>query len=164
SRHKTDGPYYGEQRFTPAPVGDGSPAAKVAAPDGSGDDVSLVLHDEWSGLAKLSTRAFKGKELAYQAMFNSIDGHDIAWVNHLVPDGAKRQRTLSLVHGLTFTHTLSPKQYYQVDLRQNYYDFRDMAFDDGNDPRYAQYGPLAHLEGYEQNANVQGVDLGRFQL
>jgi outer membrane receptor protein involved in Fe transport len=164
NRHFTGDAYYSERRFTPAPVGDQSPAAKVAAPDGDGAKNPLKQSQEWSGIVKLSTRHFTGKEFSYQALVNALDGHDVAWVNHLVPDGAKRQRSLSIVHGLDFTHTLSPKQYYQVSLRQNYYDFRDMAFDDVNDPRYIEYGPLLHLEGYENNANVQGVDLGRFQL
>jgi outer membrane receptor protein involved in Fe transport len=131
SRHQTDGPYYGENRFTPAPVGDLSPAAKVATPDGNGDDFSLVLHDEWSGLAKLSTRAFTGKEIAYQAMFNSIDGHDIAWANRLVPDRAKRQRTLSVVQGRR-SHAVTRK-YYRVDLRQNYTTSATWC-DDAHDP------------------------------
>src|SRR5262249_38771536 len=140
------------------------PAAKVANPDGDGGKDPLVENREWSGILKVSTKHFAGKEFSYQALVNALDGHNVAWINHLVPDGAKRQRSFSIVHGLGFTHTLSPKRYYQIDLRQNYYDFRDMAFDDVNDPRYFQYGPLQHLEGYENNANVQGVDLGRFQL
>jgi outer membrane receptor protein involved in Fe transport len=164
NRHSTGGAYYSERRFTPAPVGDGSPAAKKAAPDGDGDKHPLTDSQEWSGIFKLSTRHFSNMEFSYQALANALDGHNVAWINHLVPDGANRQRSLSVVHGLGFTHTLSPKRYYQVDVRQNYYDFRDMAFDDVNDPRYFQYGPLQHLEGYENNANVQGVDLGRFQL
>jgi outer membrane receptor protein involved in Fe transport len=81
-----------------------------------------------------------------------------------MPDGATRQRTLSVVHGLSFTHTLSPKRFYQVDLRQNYYDYRDMAFDDVNDPRYDQYGPLTGLTGYDYGHPIQGVDFNRFQL
>jgi outer membrane receptor protein involved in Fe transport len=164
NRHVTGDAFYSERRFTPVPVGDLSPAAKVAAPDGDGENSPLKENEEWSGILKLSTRQFTGKEFSYQAMVNALDGHNVAWVNHLVPDGAKRQRSLSIVHGLGFTHTLSPKRYYEIDVRQNYYDYRDMAFDDVNDPRYFQYGPLQSLEGYENNANVQGVDLGRFQL
>ena len=162
--HFTGGAYYSERRFTPAPVGDGSPAAKVAAPDGDNEKNPLVDSQEWSGILKLSTKHFTGMEFTYQAMVNALDGHSRSWINHLVPDGAKRQRSLSIVQGLGFTHTLSPKQYYDIDIRQNYYDFRDMVFDDVNDPRYVQYGPLTHLEGYEYNANVQGVDLDRFKL
>ena len=163
NRHFTGGAYYYERRFTPAPVGDGSPQAKVAAPDGDGAKDPLTDSQEWSGVIKLSTKV-AGKEFTYQALANALEGHNIAWINHLVPDGATHQRSLSVVHGVGFTHTLSPKAYYQIDLRQNYYDFRDMAFDDVNDPRYAEYGPLNHLEGYENNSNVQGVDLSRFRL
>ncbi len=164
SRHSLDDAYYAERRFTPAPTPDGEPATKVNAPDGNGDKVPLRRSREWSGILKLSNRALEGKEIAYQVLANSVDARAAGWNLHLVPDAAKRQRTLSIVHGLAFTHTLSPRRYYQVDLRQNYYDYRDMAFDDVYDPRYDAYGPLVGLSGYAFGVPVQGVDLGRFQL
>jgi outer membrane receptor protein involved in Fe transport len=153
SRHVSDGAYYGSRRFTPAPF-----------TLGNNERIPLKASREWSGILKLSTRVLEGKEFAYQALVNAIEGRDIAWVNRLNPDGAKRQRSLSVVHGLGFTHTLTPKRFYQIDLRQNYYDYRDMVFDNVDDPRYEAYGPLVHVEGYEYNANVAGVDLDRFQL
>ncbi len=164
SRHVLDEAYYGERRFTPARTADGLPASKVAAPDGDGDRVPLRRSREWSGIVKLSNRALAGREFAYQALVNTVDARAADWRLHLVPDAAKRQRTLSLVHGLGFTHTISPRRFYQVDLRQNYYDYRDMAFDDVNDPRYDAYGGLVGLSGYAFDVPVQGVDLGRFQL
>jgi outer membrane receptor protein involved in Fe transport len=164
SRHVSDGAYYGVRRFTPAQAADGDPVSKLFAPEGDLERIPLKQSREWSGIAKLSTRVFEGKELAYQALLNAVEGRDIAWVNHLNPDGAKRQRSLSVVHGLGFTHTLSPKRFYSIDLRQNYYDYRDMAYDSVDDPRYDAYGPLVAVEGYEHQATVQGVDLGRFQL
>jgi outer membrane receptor protein involved in Fe transport len=164
NRHVTGSAYYSERRFTPAPAADGSLESKAIHPDGDGEKASLTDQQEWSGIVKLSTRRFSNKEFTYQAMVNALEGHNTAWINHLVPDGAKHQRSLSVVHGLGFTHTLSPKRYYDIDLRQNYYDYRDMVYDDVNDPRYYQYGPLQHIEGYENNANIQGVDLDRFQL
>ncbi len=164
SRHVLDEAHYGVRRFTPARTPDGLPASKVAGPDGDGDRVPLRRSREWSGIVKLSNRSLAGREFAYQALLNSVDARAAAWNLHLVPDAAKRQRTLSLVHGLGFTHTLSSRRFYQVDLRQNYYDYRDMAYDDVNDPRYDAYGPPVGLTGYEFGVPVQGVDLGRFQL
>ena len=165
SRHATDGAYYGTRTFSPAPI-DANPTAKVFAPDGDGDRVPLRQSREWSGILKLSNRAWEGREFSYQVLANAVEGRDISWVNRLNPDGAKRQRSLSVVHGLGFTHTLTPKRFYQVDLRQNYYDYRDMVFDSVDDPRYYAWGPLARVPDFDYafGANVQGVDLGRFQL
>jgi outer membrane receptor protein involved in Fe transport len=164
SRHAADDATYGVRRFTPARTPDGSPASKVSAPDGDGDNVPLHRSREWSGILKLTNRKFANMEFSYQALANAVDAHNAPWSLHLLPDGGTRQRTLSVVQGLSFTHTLSPKRYYEVDLRQNYYDFRDMAFDDVNDPRYDQYGPLTGLSGYDFQNPVQGVDFNRFQL
>jgi outer membrane receptor protein involved in Fe transport len=164
SRHTIDDAYYGVRLFTSARTVDGLPATKVDSADGDGKNVSLHRSREWSGIVKLSNRSLANMELSYQALFNDIDARSAAWDLHLLPDAGTRQRTLSVVHGLSFTHTLSPKRFYSVDLRQNYYDFRDMAFDDVNDPRYDQYGPLTGLTGYDYGHPVQGVDFNRFQL
>lgn len=152
SRHTSDGAYYGTRRFTPALT------------PGDGEDVALRQSREWSGIAKLSTRLWEGREFSYQALVNAVEGRDIPWTWRLNPDGAKRQRSLSVVHGLGFTHTLTPKRFYSIDLRQNYYDYRDMVFDSADDPGYDAYGPPFTVEGYEHNAVIAGVDLGRFQL
>jgi outer membrane receptor protein involved in Fe transport len=162
SGHVHDGAYYGVRRFTPLPDSGNDIIAKIVSPDGDGDRIPLKHSREWSGILKLSTRAFEGKEVAYQALVNATDGHDIPWADHLNPGGAKRQRSLSVVHGLGFTHTLSPKRFYQIDLRQNYYDYRDVAFDSVKDPRYARFGPLVGFDPYENGAFVQGVDGDRF--
>jgi len=164
SRHVNDDPFYAVRRFTPAPGTPDNPATKIAHPDGSGDKVPLQRSREWSGLVKLSNRALGNKEISYQALANTIDARNLPWSLHLLPDAGTRQRTLSVVHGLSFTHTLSPKRYYSLDLRQNYYDFRDMAFDSVNDPRYDRYGPLTGNATYDFGHPVQGVDFNRFQL
>jgi outer membrane receptor protein involved in Fe transport len=164
SRHAFDEAYFGERRFTPTRTADGLPGSKIARPDGMATGCRCAVPREWSGLAKVSNRGLAGKELSYQVLMNAVDGRATPWNLHLVPDAAKRQRSLSIVHGLGFTHTLSPKRYYQIDLRQNYYDYRDLVYDDVNDPRYDLAGPLVGLSGYEFDVPVQGVDLGRFQL
>ena len=164
SYHVHDGAYWAERRFTPLPTPSRDPVEKVIAPDGDGTLMPLKGASEWAGILKLSNRSLEGREFAYQILVNAIEGQDRPWNLNLVPDAAKNQRTLSVVHGLSFTHTLSPKRFYQVDLRQNYYDYRDMAFDDVNDVRYHLYGPLVGVSGYEFGNPVQGVDFGRFQL
>ncbi len=162
SRHISDGAYYATRRFTLARSADGRAATKLQSPDGDGERVPLSRTHEWSGLFKVSNRSFEGKELAYQFLANAVDSRNIGWDLHLLPDAGTRVRSLNVVHGLTFTHTLSPKRYYQVDLRQNYTDSRDLAYDDVNDPRYRLYGPPTGDPGYEFGHPVQGVSLGRF--
>ncbi|MEQ1832148.1 MAG: TonB-dependent receptor [Candidatus Eisenbacteria bacterium] len=161
SWHHNDGAYYGERRFTSARGPGGSPIAKSFLPDGDGERIPLSRSREWSSLLKVSTRAFEGKEVAYQFLVNAVDSRNVTWSQHLTPDAGTRVRRLSVAHGLSFTHTLSPKRYYQIDLRQNYTDSRDMAFDDVNDPRYYQWGAPAGWVSYEFGNSVQGVSLFR---
>ncbi len=163
SGHVSDGAYYATRRFTLAPTPDGRPESKIDSLDGDGKHVPLSRTREWSGLFKLSNRASENKELAYQCLANAVDSRNIGWDLHLLPDAGTRVRSLSVVHGLTFTHTLNTSRYYQVDLRQNYSDSRDMAFDDVTQWRYYRYGRLIGNQGYEFGRPVQGVSLGRFQ-
>jgi outer membrane receptor protein involved in Fe transport len=164
SWHSNAGATYGERRFTSERSPDGQPFSKLIGPQGFGVTVPLHRSHEWSGIFKLSNHSLKNMELSYQALVNTIDARNAPWSLHMMPDGGTRQRTLSVVQGLSFTHTLSPKRYYQADLRQNYYDFRDMAFDDVNDPRYDQDGPPTGLTGFDFGHPIQGVDFNRFQL
>ena len=163
SRHVSDGAYYATRRFTQSMAPGGAAATKAQNPDGDGERVPLSRTREWSGLFKISTRTFTNQELAYQFLANAVDSRNIGWDLHLLPDAGTRVRSVNIVHGLTFTHTLDTQRYYQIDLRQNYTDSRDMAYDDVDDPRYQLYGPLTGSTGYEFGHPVQGVSLNRFQ-
>ena len=44
--------------------------------------------------------------------------------------------TKSLTHGLDWTHTLGPKTYFTLAVRQNYFDYQDRVYDDLYDSRY----------------------------
>src|SRR5438445_516284 len=90
-------------------------------------------------------------------------GRRADWNFRFDPDGLTHQHTVSVAHGLDFTHTLSKTSYYDVSVRQNYFDYKDLAYDDVYDPRYDRAGPpKATTTGYEDDAIVQGVDLTRF--
>ncbi len=132
---------------------------------GTGDreEIPLGYSHEISGVAKLSNRSLENIELAYQAVGNRIDGRRAEWGYRLNPDGLSKQRTFSLVHGIDFTHTLSPTTYYSLRARQNYFDYHDWLHDDLFDPRYEQAGsPLGDAD-YEYGAFVQGGQFSRFQ-
>jgi outer membrane receptor protein involved in Fe transport len=88
---------------------------------------------------------------------------DDLWKFRLDPDGLSKQRTFSIVHGLDWTHTLSKTLFYDVSLRQNYRDYRDMAYDDVYDPHYDVAGPLTGDPSYQNGAYLQGVDFTRFR-
>ena len=74
-----------------------------------------------------------------------------------------KQRTFSIVHGLDWTHTLSKTTFYSVSLRQNYFDYKDMAYDDVYDPRYDAAGPPVGDVDYEFGAIRAGRGLHALQ-
>ncbi len=138
-------------------------AGKVFLPSGDSEEVPLAYNDEWSGVAKVTNRSLKDVEVNYQAIFDVQDGRRANWLFRLNPDGESRQRTHSVVHGLDWTHTLAKSRFYSVSLRQNYFDYRDMRYDDVYDPRYDAAGPPIGDASYNLGAYVQGVDFTRFE-
>ncbi len=151
---------YGEQRFRPTDRADF--ANKVFRPTGDGDKVPLGYSREWLGVAKLSNRSLPGVELSYQAILNRIDARKADWAFRLDPDGLSKQRTYSAVHGLEWVQALDPSTVLKLNVRQNYFDYRDMRYDYVYDPRYYAAGPPRSDPSYELEANVQGVQDTRF--
>jgi outer membrane receptor protein involved in Fe transport len=138
-------------------------AAGVYVPTGDGRAEPLGYSREWSGVAKLTNRSLPAIELNYQAIFNRQGNRNADWAFRIDPEGMSRQRTLSIVHGLDMTHTLSKTMFYNVSLRHNWFDYRDMAYDDPFDPRYDAAGIVTGNDSYELGAYVQGVSFTRFQ-
>ncbi len=151
------------RRFTPWQTPSGSPWEKIRGPDGDSLREPLGYSREWSGVAKVTNRSLRDIELNYQALFNVLDGRRATWAWRLDPDGLSKQRTVSVAHGLDWTHTLSKTTYYNVSLRQNLFDYRDMVYESVFDPRYDRAGPPRRYAGYEHDAYVQGVDFTRFR-
>ncbi|MGH3861870.1 TonB-dependent receptor [Actinokineospora sp.] len=117
---------------------------------------------EWLGLAKLTNRSIPNVELSYQAILNRIESRNENWDFRLNVDGLPKQRTRSAVHGFEWTHTLSPTSFYRLNVRQNYFDYKDMLYDSVFDPRYDLIGPPFKVEGFEYDAVLGGVSETRF--
>ncbi len=160
-RYVHDGYIFAQRRFQPFDRADFE--KKIFAPGGDGAQVPLDYSREWSGLAKLSNRSLKNITLEYQAIYNILHAQRYNFGFRLNPDGRGEQKTLSLVHGVDYSHTLSPTTFYNLNLRQNYYDYRDYKYSDLYDARYDSAGPAIGDVNYEDGAIVQGVDLGRFK-
>ncbi len=165
--HKSFDDYaYATRVYTPAAApGDASlnPDIKVGQPDGDGEKIPLGQSRSWDGILKLTNRSLRNIELSYQAIGNLSDTRRSAWAFHLNPDGRKTQRTVSVVHGIDYTQTLSKKLFFSVNLRQNYWDYHDWMYESPFDPRYDLYGPLKSPTGSVDGAYVQGVDFSRFK-
>jgi len=160
-RYVDDGYLYGVRAFQSTDRADLE--ANIFAPSGDGEEVPLATSREWSGLLKLTNRSLPNIELSYQAIANDIDAKKYNFNFFFNPDGATKQKTRSLVHGVDLTHTLSPKTFYNLSLRQNYFDYTDFVFEDFNDPRYDAAGPSLSATNRYLGLSVQGVDLTRFR-
>ncbi len=162
TRHFVDNGYiFGERRFLPTDRADFE--KKIFAPSGDGKEMPLEYSKELSGVVKVTNRSLKDVQLDYQAVYNLIRGQRYNFGFRLNPEGRSTQRTFSLVHGLDWTHTLSGNTFYNLNLRQNYFDYRDFVYEDVYDPRYDAAGPPLGDYNYELGAVVQGVDLVRFR-
>lgn len=160
-RYLDNGYIFGQRRFLPTDRADFE--RRIFTPSGDNKEMPLAFSDDISGLVKLTNRSLKNIQLEYQAIYNVIAAQRYNFAFRLNPDGRSQQRTSSLVHGLDVTHTLSPTTFYNINLRQNYFDYSDCAYKDFNDPRYDAAGPPQGDANYELGAIVQGVDLSRFR-
>ena len=160
-RYVFDDYLYGTRIFTPADSID--QIRGILYPLGDGNEVVLGYKREWSGLAKIMNRSIPSVEISYQGLFNVLEERRTsdAWRWQFLPDGMKKQKTISIVHGLDWTHTLSASTFYNINLRENYFDYKDWVFDDFYDTRYDFAGSPITLPGVD--INFHGVDFDRFR-
>ena len=157
---------YGVRGFQPTDRSDFQNGVLYATGDSA--DVALGYSREWSGVAKVTSRALedligRNIEVGYQALVNVVDGRGTNWDWRLNPDGVSKQHTYSIVHGLDWTHTLSPKTYYNLAVRQNYFDYVDHLYDDIYDPAYDAAGGGTGSPNYADGAIVQGAQFTNFK-
>jgi outer membrane receptor protein involved in Fe transport len=137
-------------------------ADSIIVRPGPPGEIPLGFSREWLGLVKVANRAIPGGELSYQAILNWIEERRENWDFRFDVEGLTRPRTFSAVHGLEWTHTLRPTTFYRFTVRQNYFDYRDMMFENVFDQRYDRIGPPLFAEGFEYNAVLAGVSETRF--
>jgi outer membrane receptor protein involved in Fe transport len=157
--YRSDDYVRGTRVFVPTDTSDFRTASFTRR--GRGDGAARLVA-RWSGVAKLDNHSFQSWNLGYQAILNHIEGQRTNYAFRLNPDGEPSQHTLSIVHGLDVNHTMGKNSYFSATFRQNYFDYRDMAYDDLNDPRYDASGPPKGDPDYEFGAYIQGVDFTRF--
>ncbi len=167
----------GERRFMPTDSSDFQ--QNIFNPTGDGKVLPLGFSRRWSYLAKVSNRSIPNVQLDYQVIGSDQESRGVSWAYRFNPDGASTQRQISLVHGLDIQHTLSNNLFYEVALRQNYFDYKDYTFESigtvpdsisadtkqfqlpSDSPYYAPGAPQG-TQNYENGAIIEGVDLGRF--
>lgn len=156
----------GRGRFTPArdtANPDQGEVRKYLVPDGDFAAGPVGWSREWSGVVKLAHRPAAGFELGYQAIGNRIRAQrSDAWLWRYNPEGRSTRRTAAVAHGLDLTHTLSPRSYWSLALRQNWFDYADYVYEDAFDPRYDLHGPGLQVDLDDESFYYQGVDFTRF--
>jgi outer membrane receptor protein involved in Fe transport len=163
----------GTRLFVPTDTSDFE--KKIFRPTGDRESVPLAFSREWSGVVKLTNHSLKNMDLGYQAILNAIHGRRSNYAFRFNPDGLKQQRTVSIVHGVDFTRTLGKSSFLNLNLRQNYFRYRDMVYGAGfrlfggddpnrglNDQRYDAAGKPQGDPDFLFGAYMQGVDLDRF--
>ena len=159
-RYLNDGYLFGERRFLPTDSSNFE--TREFRPTGDGKLVTMQTWREWSGQFKLSNQSLEKVQLSYQALLNDVRQTRYNHAFRLNPQGITKQKTFSVSHGLDITHTISRTLFYKLNLRQNYFDYSDYAYEDLFDPRYLEAGQPLGDPNYEHGSVVQGVDLSRF--
>ncbi|MFH0735217.1 MAG: TonB-dependent receptor [bacterium] len=131
-------------------------------PTGDNEKVSMSNSSEWSGQFKITNQSVEGMQFSYQATLGENKRKNYDHGFRLNPDGIKENKTVSFTHGFGFTHTLNEKMFYKLNVRQNYFDYKDYKYEDVLDQRYFAAGTPQGDDNYEEGALVQGVDLGRW--
>ncbi len=160
-RYSSDGYFFGERRFVPTDTNNFE--KRIFNPTGDGALVPMSTTREWSGQAKITNKSFGSVELSYQAIFNFAER---SYYNHAFrfnPEGTKINKTTSIAHGLSLTHSINNEMFYKLNIRQNYFEYNDYKYKDLYDPRYIAAGEPKADANYEDGAIVQGVDLGRYK-
>ena len=150
------------RQFTPW-RDDTSALHKIEHPDGDGEREPLGQQREWSGMVRFTNTSIPNVTLDYQALLGSLRGRRSDWNFRFDPDGMTRQRTETVVHGLDVTRTFGTRRFVTTSIRQNIFDYRDMAYDDGRDLRYLVAGQLTGDPSFAYGAWVEGVDFTRFR-
>src|SRR5262249_29342264 len=117
---------------------------------------------QWGGVGKISNTSINNVGMSYQAVFNTIDGQRTGYRFRYEPDGVSPQHPDSIVHGLEWTHTLSKKSFYNLGVRQNYFNYDDMAYPDLYDARYDSAGAPTGIPEIIDQPYYKGVSLNRF--
>ena len=160
-RYLNDGYLFGQRRFMPADVNNFE--KKQFNPSGDNALVPMQTNKEWSTQFKLTNQTLSNIQISYQASINNSKRTNYDYAYRFNPEGIKTNETYSLTHGIGFTHTLSEKMFYKINIRQNLFDYKDFKYEDLFDARYLQAGTPKGDANYEDGAIVQGVDLGRFK-
>lgn len=160
-RYVFDDYFYGTRTFRTTDTNN----FETQTPHGTGDgsEVAMAYTREWSGIVKITNKSLPSIELSYSALGNLLERRylDGAFTWRLNPDGRPIARTTSLVHGFDWTHTLSPSTFYNISVRQNYFDYRYWLYDDFYDTRYDSAGASKSFNYLYYGGVVQGVDFSR---
>ncbi|MGB3543806.1 TonB-dependent receptor [Rubrivirga sp.] len=172
-RFVNNGRFAAERRFVPTDTSNFE--TNQFNPTGDGAIVPLGYDRRWSYLGKVSNTLIPNVRLDYQFIGAVRDRQGTDYAYRFNPDGASTQNEFSLVHGLGILHTLSNNVFYELNLRQNIFDFSDYRFEDlgtlpetgtrvplPDDSPYAVAGRPIGSQNFENGAIIQGYDLGRF--
>ncbi|HCA80276.1 MAG TPA: hypothetical protein DEP53_11150, partial [Bacteroidetes bacterium] len=160
-RYGNEGYLFGTRLFRPGDSADFQNFLLKGTGDGA--LVPMGSSDEWSGQLKIANRSMKNIHLSYQALGSILNAQRYQHAFILLPDGQKKQKSVSFSHGIDLTHTINSTLFYSVSVRQNYYRYTDFVYEDVYDSRYVQYGRPRGDKNYALGAYVQGVDLDRFK-
>jgi outer membrane receptor protein involved in Fe transport len=150
------------QRFYTIDKDPSGTGLKFFKPNGDFQRGAMGYTREWSSVIKLNNRSISKLDLGYQAVGNVVEGRRTDWIWALEPDGVSKQHTRSLAHGVDATYTPNLTSFFNLIARQDFFDYKDMVFEDFNDPRYDLAGGPVVPSFIPDGPVISGVQLNRF--
>lgn len=139
------------------------PVLPDSSPNYDGRHSPIGYSREWSGLLKITNQSLPGIKVSYQAIVNQREGRRTNYAWFYNPDGLSKQRQVSIVHGLDWTQSIGASTFYNLSVRENYVDYRDMLYDSFWDTRYDSAGtPFTSPLVASGSLILKGADLTRF--
>jgi outer membrane receptor protein involved in Fe transport len=164
-RYMNSGWLFGNRVFEPTDFNNFE--ERILNPTGDNKLIPLNTQKEWSGQFKIANQSFSKLQISYQLIGNYINNFGFSnpsddFAYRLNPDGLPDRKTISISHGIDFTHTISNSMFYKINIRQNYFDYSEYKYKDVFDPRYLDAGNSIGDANFADGAIIQGVSLNRF--
>jgi len=162
-RYDTDSYLYGIRRYSPqdsnAYAGTDT-SGWIVEETGDGALIPMSAYDKWSGQMKLAYSFTPSMKLTYNFIFDNAQSTSYSHKYKLNPDGRSRSYSKSFNSIAIWTHTLSPRTFYNIKYSNIYNEGKSYVYEDPLDPRYVSDKRFNTASTYQ--FYMGGVSLGHY--
>ncbi|MBN1154875.1 carboxypeptidase-like regulatory domain-containing protein [candidate division KSB1 bacterium] len=162
-RYDSDSYLYGIRRYMPQDSNAYSgtePSDWVISESGDGELIPMSANDKWSGQMKLAYSFTPSMKLTYNFIFDDAQSTSYSHKYKLNPDGRATSYGKSYNSIVIWTHTLSPRTFYNLKYSNIYNEGKSYVYENPLDPRYVSDKRFNTASTYQ--FYMGGVSLGHY--